>query len=100
MSQDRQHGDNESPMDRALADLLDARAPLPAARLRNIRLAVFARVAQRQQYHLSDFFRWRIALPAAFTLLFAGAALGWTVDQRLGESQDYMVGSVLVFGDF
>ena len=99
MSQDRQHGDSESQMDRALADLLDARAPLPEARLRSIRLAVFARLAQ-QQYHLSDFFRWRIALPAAFTLLFAGAALGWTVDQRLGESQAYMIGSVVALGDF
>lgn len=99
MSQDQQRGDGEAQLDRALAELLDARAQLPEARLRNIRLAVFARVAQ-QQYRLSDFFRWRVALPAALTLLFAGAALGWTVDQRLGESQDYMVGSVLVFGDF
>ncbi len=102
MSHDPKRPDStaEQGLEDALASLLGLNAALPPERLRKLRVGVFERIAAQPPYRLSDFFRWRIALPAALSLLFAGAALGWTVDPGLVGSHDYMAGATLAFGDF
>jgi len=85
-------------LEQALAAALQSQPPIAAARLRAIRSGVFERIAVQRQYRLSDFFRWRVALPAALSLLLVGGALGWTVDQQLADAQDAALGAVV--GDF
>lgn len=78
-----------------LRRLLGAPVDLPEARLRRVREAVFARIAQADAP--PRWLRWQMAVPAAASLLLVGCVLGWNAGDRLADNQDLdLFGAVLM----
>ena len=77
-------GENLEP---ELQALLGPPARFAEARLRRIRSGVFTQLAQPAAA-LPRWLRWRLALPAALSLLLLGGALGWNVEPRVADAQD------------
>ncbi len=83
----RQGGDHSGDrLERELQFLLGSPARFSEARLRRIHSGVFTQLAQAAA--LPRWLRWRLALPAALSLLLLGGALGWNVEPRVAEAQD------------
>ena len=74
-------------LEHELRAMLGREPQIAEARLRAIRGAVLLGLTGRHEYRLADFFRWRLALPVAASLLLCGAVLGWTVAPG-GADQD------------
>lgn len=76
-------------LERALHSLLASGFTVADARQRKVRAVVLRRIAGPAPLRFRDLLRWQIALPAALSLLLVGAALGWTVDERVDLLRDF-----------
>lgn len=76
-------------LEQELDQLFGAAPRLPEERLRRVRLAVHARVAQQSATALPQWLRWRTLVPAAAALLLLGGAVGWNLGGRIDEGGDF-----------